>query len=533
MFDAIVIGSGHNGLAAAAGLAAKGWKVGVFEAADSPGGAVRSAELTIPGFKHDLAAMNLSLFAGSAFHAENAETLASHGLAFVPARDCFATAWPDGRWLGVSTDVNITAARIGGFSQKDATAWRAMLTEFGETAGPILAVLGSRMTPLSLARTLFSIWRKHGSKRLFSLARLLLQSPRAFLDENFESPHLKAMMAAWGMHLDFAPDQAGGAMFPYLESMANQAFGLVIGRGGAQTMTGALCAMLTENGGELHCGARVAKINTANGTATGITLEDGRQFTASRAVIANVHPKALLANGFTPDKNHSSLLDQPTDTPSFDRAVSKFISAPGTMMLHLALSDLPNWRAAELRRFAYVHLAPSLDMMSLAYQQAKAGLLPSEPVLVIGQPTTIDPSRAPAGQHTLWVQVRMVPAVIKGDGLTSGKIIAARDWANAKEPMAERILDIIERYAPDLRARILGSTIVSPLDLQAGNANLVGGDQISGSHHLAQNFLFRPAAGFADGSTPIKKLHLVGASVWPGAGVGAGSGYQLLKQLAK
>jgi phytoene dehydrogenase-like protein len=162
-----------------------------------------------------------------------------------------------------------------------------------------------------------------------------------------------------------------------------------------------------------------------------------------------------------------------------------------------------------LQTFAYVHLAPSLDQMARTYAQARAGLLPDEPILVVGQPTVFDPSRAPKGKHVLWVQVRMAPGTILGDA--KGEI-AATDWAKAAEPFAQRALQILERYAPGTGAKILASRVVTPNDLESDNPNLVGGDQVCGSHHLAQNFLFRPARGHADGSTPLKQLHLTGAA---------------------
>jgi phytoene dehydrogenase-like protein len=194
------------------------------------------------------------------------------------------------------------------------------------------------------------------------------------------------------------------------------------------------------------------------------------------------------------------------------------------------MDGLPDWRAgAALQTHAYVHLAPSLDQMARTYQQAQAGLLPDEPILVVGQPTVFDPSRAPEGKHTLWVQVRMAPGTITGDA--KGEITAT-DWAQAAAPFANRALAILEAHAPGTRAKILAQRIVTPLELEADNPNLIGGDQVCGSHHLSQNFLFRPARGHADGSTPIDGLHLTGAAVWPGAGTGAGSGFLLARKLA-
>lgn len=521
MHDAVIIGGGHNGLAAAATLAAKGWSVAVFERNSNLGGAVQTRELTLPGFRHDLGAMNLSLFAGSEFHRRHGPALARHGLEFVPASDCFASVFDDGRWLGVSTDADRTTDRIAAFSEADGRSWCRLLDQFTTDAPHLLSLLGTPMTPLSLARNGFATWRRRGFAFVQEQIRFLLSSPRAFLDENFEHDQVKATFAAWGMHLDFPPDQAGGALFPYLESLANQVFGMVIGKGGADTMITALSGMIKEAGGDIHCNAEVAEILTDRGRATGIRLADGSTVTARRAVIANVAP-AALAGG---------LLPAGSGNDRYDKGLRRYRHAPGSMMIHLALDALPDWSAGpELKRFAYIHVAPSLKVMNDAYTQAAAGLLPAEPVLVVGQPTALDPSRAPEGKHVLWIQLRMVPAQILGDA--AGRI-DTRDWSEAKGLMAERALDLIARHAPDVRARILGQAVFSPLDLERENPNLVGGDQLCGSHHLAQNFLFRPVAGWSDWRTPVKGLYMVGAATWPGAGVGAGSGTLLADRLTR
>jgi phytoene dehydrogenase-like protein len=518
-FDAILIGAGHNSLACAAHLASKGWKTGIFEQSTTIGGAVRTGEYTLTGFRHDFGAMNLSLFAGSAFHRKYANELKSHGLEFAAVADCFASAFPDDRWFGVSNELEKTATRIAAFSKADADSWRRLVSAFPGEAEHLFKLLGSPMTTRALSGFGWGLWRKKGVGGALDTLRLLLASPRAWLDENFESGHVKATLGAWGMHLDAAPDIAGGAVFPYLESMANQCFGMVIGKGGADTIVRALQGMVAAAGGRISTGTEVAEVTTSGGKATGIRLRSGESHTATKAVIAGVAPRAM-----------KSLLPSGSGDAGFDRAMTKFRYAPGTMMIHLALDDLPDWKAgAELKDFAYVHLGASLDAMARTYQQASAGLLPSEPILVVGQPTAIDPSRAPAGKHVLWVQVRMLPAEISGDA--AGEIGAA-PWDEVKDRYADRVLTMIEGYAPGLRQKILGRAVFSPLDLERENPNLVGGDQICGSHHLSQNFLFRPARGFARWNTPITNLHLVGAATWPGAGTGAGSGFLLARQLA-
>jgi len=267
----------------------------------------------------------------------------------------------------------------------------------------------------------------------------------------------------------------------------------------------------------VRLGAPVKNVTMQNGAAKGVVLANGERIDAKRAVIANLHPRVLFG-------------DLVRDSSPATQRLAKFRPGPATMMIHLALSDLPAWSAgAELRQFAYVHLAPSLAAMAKAYTEALDGLLPAEPGLVVGQPTAIDPSRAPAGQHVLWVQVRVLPSQIRGDALG---IIAGTQWDVVKEVYANRVIDIIARYAPGFSASILARAVLSPADLERDNPNLVGGDSLGGSHHLDQNFLFRPTFGWSRYRTPVDRLYMVGASTWPGAGTGAGSGFMLAKSLA-
>ena len=516
-WDAIVVGSGINGLAAAVHLSAKGWKVLVLEQAATPGGAVQTAEVTLPGFRHDLCAMNLSMFAGSPFFATHKERLLQAGLALVPVTHSFSSVLADGGWLGVDTDLAATTARIAARSEEDAQTWQAMARAFAADAPHLFALMGSPMPSWQLARALWRMWRAKGLPWCMQTARMLLSSPRDWLSAHFEDDGVRALMGAWGLHLDFGPDVAGGALFPYLESMANQNFGMALGQGGADTVIHAMVKAITQAGGEVRTGSAVRSINVAQGHASAVTLADGSQLGARRAVIANVHPRQL----------YGALLSGGTSPPA---AAARLRPGPGTMMIHLALDALPQWRASdELQRFAYVHVAPSLDAMARTYTEAMAGLLPAEPVLVVGQPTAHDASRAPEGSHVLWVQVRVLPADIRGDA--AGQI-QGRHWDEIKDAYADRALALLERHAPGLQSHILARHVVSPLDLERANPNLIGGDSLSGSHHLDQFFLFRPAFGQSRWRTPVSQLYHVGASTWPGAGTGAASGFMLARDLA-
>jgi phytoene desaturase len=500
--DVIVIGAGVNGLSAAALLAVKGRRVLVLEANDEPGGAVRTAEVTAPGFRHDLFAMNLGLFAGGPINAALGERLAAHGFSLVPSAKPFCSVFPDGTMLGVEADPERTIANVADVAPEDVDAWRRLTDYLGATAPTIIGLLGSDLPSRQAARALWRARRQLGTDGVLELARLALSSTRAFTEENFRSPKTRALMASWGMHLDFAPDIAGGALFAFLETIGGQLFGMVIGQGGADTMITALVGVIEEAGGEVRCGARVDEVLVESGRAVGVRLASGERIAASRAVLANVNPRLI------PDLLPASEQQR----PAVARARS-FRPGLGTMMIHLALEDLPEWRAAQAREFNYVHIGPYLDDMAMAYTQAAAGDLPDTPTLVVGQPTVTDPSRAPEGRHVLWVQVRVLPLEPR-----------AGSWDEIGEAYADRVIARIEEYAPGLSSRIIARHVMTPADLQRSNANLVLGDSLGGSHHPAQYFFLRPVPGWWRHRSPVDRLYVCGAGTWPGGGVGGGSG---------
>lgn len=519
MADAVVVGAGHNGLACAILLARAGWEVTVLERADEPGGAVRTAEATLPGFRHDLCAANLNLFLGSRFFAELGDDLAAHGFSVCRSERPFCSVFPDGASVGVTTDDEETRGLLSARSPGDARAWASMRDRFRSVAPHLFPLLGSELPSAAAARTLLLGMRALGRGWPAELARLALQSSRELVEERFESAEVQALCAAWGMHLDFPPDVPGGALFAFLESCASAENGMALGRGGVRTLVDALVSLLESLGGRVVTSAEVERVLVERGRAAGVVVRGGERHAARRAVVANVTPTILygrlLADADAPDRVR--------------RRAAAYRYAPGTLMLHLALAELPRWAAGEhVREFSYVHIGPYMDDMSLAYQRAAAGLLPERPMLVVGQPTAVDPTRAPEGRHVLWVQTRFVPGTIRGDA--AGEI-AATGWDEAKEAYADRVLDTLEGYAPGLRSHVLGRHVLSPLDLERGNPNLVGGDQCSGSHHPMQNFFLRPFPGWSRYRTPVEGLYACGASTWPGAGVGAGSGYLLGKRL--
>jgi phytoene dehydrogenase-like protein len=511
-YDVVVIGAGHNGLVAATYLARAGMSTLVLERNERVGGAVASGEITRPGFVHDLFATNQNLFLGSPAFAELGDDLARHGLRFATTDRPYSNVFPDSRSLRVHQDADRTRALLELHDAGDAAGWDRLLALYDRFAPVLFELYGTRMPSREVLRQLARARRSLGAEGLDELAQLVASSTRALGDDFFATPEAKALVASWGMHLDFGPDVAMGALFPFLELFTDMRNGMSVVEGGAGRLPEALAGIVREAGGEVRTSSPVRRVTVDDGRATGVDLVSGERVEASRAVVANLTPGVLFAGMVPPE----SLPD------GFRRRVARYAYGPGTMMIHAALSDPLAWAAGEdLHEFGYVHVAPYVDDMARTYAEALAGLLPSSPTLVVGQTTAVDPSRAPAGGHVLWVQVRMVPSRIDGDAAGS---IEARRWEDAKQPVAERVLDKLERYAPGTRDRLLDWTVLGPDDLERHNPNLVGGDSVGGSHHLSQNLLFRPVPGWSSYRTPVDRLWMVGAGTWPGAGVNAISG---------
>ena len=518
MSKIVIIGSGINGLSAAALLSKKGKSVIVLESAEQFGGAVRTEEITLPGFRHDLFATNLSLFAGGGVMAELKDDLIRNGLEFIPSAKPYCSVFPDGKSIGIVMDRQANIDALERIVPGDVESWKALTYKLEKLAPHLFPILGTELPSFAAIKSLYKTWRVIGSEGLFDLIRLLLQSSRAFTDEYFVHPETKALAATWGMHLDYGPDISGGALFSFLESIGGQEFGMEIGKGGADTLIKALVAVIRENGGEVIAGSKVIEIITENGEAIAVRMQGGNRIDADK-IIANVNP-ALIPN---------LLSKVQAVTPEVSK-ISNFRPGLGTMMIHLALSDLPDWQAAQAREYNYVHIAPTVDEMALTYALAAAGKLPQTPTLVIGQPTVSDPSRAPAGKHILWIQVRVLPLEITGD--VSGKI-TGKSWDEVGEEYADRIIQNIESYAPGISKKILSRKVLTPTDLERYNANLIKGDSLGGSHHPAQFFFLRPMPGWTGHKTPVKNLFICGSGTWPGGGVGGGSGLMVANLLSK
>lgn len=510
-FDSIIIGGGVNGLSAAALLAKKGQRVLLLEANERCGGAIRTEEVTLPGFRHDLFATNLSLFAGGLVMAALKDDLIKNGLEFIPSDKPFCSIFPGGRALGVIQSVEATLENIARIAPLDQKAWQDLTTRLEKLAPHLLPLLGNELPSFKAVRSLFKSWRSLGSNEFFNLIRLLLQSTRAFTEEHFHHRETRALAATWGMHLDYGPDISGGALFAFLESIGGQLFGMVLGKGGADVIPNALIKTIESYGGQVQTSSKVTEIASNNGKVSGVRIASG-EFFQSKHVIANINPSLIPA-----------LLNSEENARNEVKQVNKFRPGLATMMIHLAMEKLPEWSAKEAKGYNYIHIAPFLDDMAMAYTQAAGGLLPGSPTLIIGQPTLTDPTRAPDGKHILWIQVRVLPIdpVVDPAADPAADIL---DWDDIGEGYADKVIDIIESYAPGFKNLILGRKVLTPKDLERYNANLIKGDSLGGSHHLAQFFFLRPTPSWSRHRSPVKNLWVVGSGTWPGGGVGGASG---------
>lgn len=524
-FDCIIVGSGINALVCAALLALRGRRVCVLERNARLGGCIRTDELTLPGFRHDVLSGFYPLFVTSPAYALLKDALHAHGLEFVNTDRPTGVLLPDQRHaiLHAARDVNVREfdALSPGDGQRYAAAMQQMEAGAALTFGLLGNRLWSRQVISLLAR---EVWR-HGLHGLTAYFGRCLDSARDWLETSFKSDALHACLAPWILHTGLGPESAMSGHMNRLIALTLEQAGMPIVRGGSDRLVQAFQRLIEAHGGVCRVDADVVAIDTENGAATGVRTADGMQYRARRAVVCSVTPTQLY--GRLLDANRVS------DVPQQVRDdAQRYRYGRAGMQIHLALDAPPHWPHPELAKVAMLHLTPGLDGVSKAVNEAERGLLPETPTVVVAQPTALDPSRAPQGKWILWLQLQELPRVVKGDA--AGQIVVPADgrWNETlREQYADRIIDRLAHHIPGLRASILGRAVLSPADLERLNINLVGGDPYAGACAMSQFMLWRPLAGTKNHATPIRRLFQIGASTHPGPGLGGVSGYLVAKQL--
>lgn len=522
--DAVVVGSGINSLACAALLARAGWNVCVLERERELGGAIKTAELTKPGFHHDVFSAWHPLWVGGSAHAELGADLAARGLEYLNTDHPTGSTYPDGSSAFLTTSTDANASELERHAPGDGDAWRQTIAHIGERAELVFGVLGTELWSRAGAGLAVSAYRRLGRRGLAAFGADVVQSSRDWLETTFDSEQAHGLLAPWVLHTGLGPDAAASGFMTRVIAFSIEAGGMPVPRGGGARLVAALAQLIRDHGGICETERDVERVLVENGRARGVRLSAGDVVTASRAVVCNVTPPQLYGR-----------LLAGTDAPADVRAAGlRFRLGRADMQIHFALSEPPRWAGDErLAKTAIVHITPGLDGVSRAVNEAERGLLPAEATIVVGQPLAVDGSRAPEGRGLLWIQLQELPWRIKGDA--AGELdVGAGTWTESlRERYADRIQARIARHVTNLESSIVARVVLSPADLQAANINLERGDPYSGSLALDQNFLWRPFARQPGHRTPVDGLFHIGASTWPGPGLGAGSGTLVARELLR
>jgi len=479
---AVIVGSGPNGLAAAIRLAEAGRDVLVLEAADHAGGAVRTEELTLPGFRHDTFSSVYPAAAASPVFERM--PLGDHGLEWVHPVACSAHPLPGGEAAILYRDLERTVQSLERQHRGDGERWKAFAAPFLGAFDAVRATMLSGFPPIGGPLQLLG---KTGPAGLLRFGRLVPESAVGLAGRLFEGPGSRAWLYGAAMHGDTPPHGAGSAIASAYLNLLGHACGWPSPRGGAQWLTDALVGYLRSLGGEVRTSAPVERVLSSAGAVTGVTLAGGEQI-ATGLVIADVMPRELLR--LTGD-----------DLAAWYRSgLKRFVYGPATVKVDWALESQIPWINDEVRGAGTVHVGGGEDEFLAAVAEALAGL-PQAPFLLLGQQTVADPSRAPGDAHTAWAYTHAPSRGI--------------DWSAELDRHVERMEAQVERFAPGFRDRILARHVLGPAELEARNRNLVGGDVGGGSYKLRQ-VLFRPLPSWSPYRTPLTGLFIGSAATFPG-----------------
>jgi phytoene dehydrogenase-like protein len=500
-YDAVVIGGGHNGLVAACYLAKAGKKAIVLERHHTVGGAAVTEEIH-PGFRVSVASYSMSLMRPEIIEELR---LADYGFEVYAKSPSYFMPYPDGRHLFLyAGDRERSKAEVAKFSQKDAGAYDAWEDFWDRCCDIIEPTLLA--PPISLGE-LAQRFEDAGSAD--DWRRLMLLSMSDLMGEFFESEYVKAAMAPQSLISTMAGPATPGTPFVFLMHAIGRAihgrrgvWGYV--KGGMGTVTQSLAAAARDLGVEIRTSSPVAEILVEQGTARGVVLENGETLRA-RTVLSNAHPRLTFGK----------LAPEGSLPAEFRERIRRNYRTGGTVFkLNLALAELPRYRAApkdmpvDIPSRGTVDIAPTPAYLERAWDDFKRGECSREPFVEIFSQSPTDPTMAPEGKHVLSCFCQFFPYAPNG-----------RTWDDGlREEIADRILDTVARYAPNIKDAVLARQMLSPVDLER-RFGLVEGNIFHGELTPDQSFNLRPASGYSDYRTPLAGLYLCGSGAHPGGGV--------------
>jgi len=497
--DAVVIGAGPNGLVAASALADAGWDVLVLEAQDEIGGAVRTGSLwpETPEAKSDLFSAFYPLAAASPV-IQRLE-LEKHGLTWVQAPSVIAhVAGPDEEECAVlHRDPAETAAALDRNAPGDGESWLKLFEQYKRVRDPLL---GALFTPFPPVRSGVRLAWKAGAHGTLDLARLAAAPATRLAEEWFDGDHGKLLVAGNAMHADVPMDSPGSGLFGWLLVMLAQDVGFPVPQGGAGMLSQAMANRARSAGARIDTGENVSDVVVWGGRATGVRTASGREITARRAVLADVDAPRLF----------NDLVGAEHLPPRLRADLARFEWDLPTVKVNWLMEEGIPWREEAARTAGTVHVGTDLPGLSRWSSDLAAGREPEQVFALLGQMTTADPTRSPAGTESVWAYTHLPRD--RHDDQHAAKVI---------ETLEERL----EQVAPGFRDRVRHRTVQHPSDLEAADGNLHHGAINGGTAQLHQQLVFRPATSLGRPETIIDGLYLASAATHPGGGVHGACGW--------